>query len=375
MSRRSSRLSAKSQVQNEIRCNSPSLKKSSRTSNRTNPLSSAPVEEPNVSEVKIVLNRNVLKTSDKSNDSCYGSSNDDSSSTEESITTVKTTYYNSPGKRKTALELDENISRTPPKQRKLNNEDDEENKIISPKTPSSLLSKLALSSPSIKQEDCSSRKSLWPSSSIYQDAKRALHSTTPEAMPGRQKEFEELEFFIKEHLEEKRSGSLYISGPPGTGKTACLTLILENSKIEKDFKKVYVNCTSIKSAGTIYSRIIKDLGVKGTARSEKEYLSLIEKHFLNSKKMNLLVLDEMDQLESRNQSVLYTIFEWPARFKDNVVLIGIANALDLTDRILPRLQARCELKPQLLHFTPYSKQQILEIITSRLEAADAVKEM
>lgn len=80
----------------------------------------------------------------------------------------------------------------------------------------------------------------------------------------------------------------------------------------------------------------------------------------------------MDQLESRNQSVLYTVFEWPARFKETVVLIGIANALDLTDRILPRLQTRCELKPQLVHFAPYSKQQILEIITSRLEKVGAL---
>ncbi|KAL3282049.1 hypothetical protein HHI36_005250 [Cryptolaemus montrouzieri] len=89
--------------------------------------------------------------------------------------------------------------------------------------------------------------------------------------------------------------------------------------------------------------------------------------------MNLLVLDEIDQLESKNQSVLYTVFEWPAKFKQNIVLIGIANALDLTDRILPRLQARCELKPKLLHFAPYSKQQIVEIISSRLEQVDALK--
>ena len=46
---------------------------------------------------------------------------------------------------------------------------------------------------------------------------------------------------------------------------------------------------------------------------------------------------------------------------------GIANALDLTDRILPRLQARPNCKPELLNFAPYSKDQISAIIKDRLK--------
>ena len=52
----------------------------------------------------------------------------------------------------------------------------------------------------------------------------------------------------------------------------------------------------------------------------------------------VLVLDEIDQLESKNQDVLYTVFEWPALFASRLALVGIANTLDLTDRVLPRLQ-------------------------------------
>ena len=50
------------------------------------------------------------------------------------------------------------------------------------------------------------------------------------------------------------------------------------------------------------------------------------------------MLDEIDQLESKNQDVLYTIFEWPALKGSRLSLVGIANTLDLTDRVLPRLQ-------------------------------------
>jgi cell division control protein 6 len=52
----------------------------------------------------------------------------------------------------------------------------------------------------------------------------------------------------------------------------------------------------------------------------------------------ILVLDEIDQLESKNQDVLYTVFEWPALASSRLALVGIANTLDLTDRVLPRLQ-------------------------------------
>lgn len=92
-------------------------------------------------------------------------------------------------------------------------------------------------------------------------------------------------------------------------------------------------------------------------------------HYIMIFVFRLLVLDEIDQLESKKQSVLYTLFEWPSKFTEHIVLVGIANALDLTDRILPRLQAYATLKPQLIHFAPYNKDQIVEIIKHRLNEA------
>lgn len=100
-----------------------------------------------------------------------------------------------------------------------------------------------------------------------------------------------------------------------------------------------------------------------------EYYKELVYEYLNKNDLfffSLMILDEIDQLESKSQSVLYKIFEWPSWQNSKFVLIGIANAMDLTDRNLPRLCGKVELKPRLLHFVPYSKDEITEILKKRL---------
>ncbi|XP_032058411.1 LOW QUALITY PROTEIN: cell division control protein 6 homolog [Aythya fuligula] len=87
---------------------------------------------------------------------------------------------------------------------------------------------------------------------------------------------------------------------------------------------------------------------------------------------HLLVLDELDQLESKGQDVLYTIFDWPRLPGSRLVLIGVANALDLTERTLARLHAAWPpAPPRLLHFPPYSRQQLAAILQERLARGGA----
>lgn len=235
------------------------------------------------------------------------------------------------------------------------------------KTPSSSFSNLSLNSP-VKSSKLTPKKLF--SSHKYSKARKALHSAIPENLIGRETEQDKLENFIKTHLDNQSSASIYVSGAPGTGKTACLSKIMSKPKFKEAFKIIYINCTSMKSANSIYSKICEELKLQ-YSKSGRNSKTLIENYLNKPKtsnnKMLLLVLDEMDQLGSRNQSVLYSMFEWPSLENSQLVLVGIANALDLTDRLLPRLQARCELKPTLLHFQPYSKEEILDILKGRLE--------
>lgn len=58
----------------------------------------------------------------------------------------------------------------------------------------------------------------------------------------------------------------------------------------------------------------------------------------------------------------------------NLLDSGIANALDLTDRVLPRLQSHVKCCPRLVHFPPYTKDQIVTILQSRLSCDSSTSE-
>lgn len=149
--------------------------------------------------------------------------------------------------------------------------------------------------------------------------------------------------------------------------------IVRSREYEASLKIAFINATSISSVGAIYKKVCSELAIKvDGSGNEKECLSKIEKYFTSSpKKTTLLVLDEIDQLcSSKNQNVLYHIFEWPSIPKSKLILVGIANSLDLTDRLLVRLQSKCELKPRVMHFPAYTKAQIVDIFKSRLEESD-----
>ncbi|XP_042332449.1 cell division control protein 6 homolog isoform X2 [Sceloporus undulatus] len=204
----------------------------------------------------------------------------------------------------------------------------------------------------------------------YQHAKSLLHTAVPNQLPTREKETGVLHSFLREHVCKEKPGSLYISGAPGTGKTACLNRTLLDLKTElSGTQTIVLNCMALRSSHAVFPAIAEQLGQAGADRTARgDVIRKLEKR-LTSKNapMVLVVLDELDQLDSKGQDVLYTVFEWPSLPNSRLVLIGIANALDLTDRILPRLQAHPNCRPQLLNFPPYSKDQLTVIIQERMK--------
>jgi origin recognition complex subunit 1 len=68
-----------------------------------------------------------------------------------------------------------------------------------------------------------------------------------------------------------------------------------------------------------------------------------------------------------NAQVLYNLCEWPTRAGARLAVIGIANTLDLPERLMPRVASR--LGGRRVVFQPYKRDQLKKIIEQRLSDA------
>ncbi|KAH7048699.1 P-loop containing nucleoside triphosphate hydrolase protein [Linnemannia elongata] len=212
----------------------------------------------------------------------------------------------------------------------------------------------------------------------YQDAKALFRRTTePHRLVGRVAERETIRTFCQNHILTAKAGSLYISGQPGTGKTALLKEVMRDMEAEMqaadhEIKTIMINCMTIKDPRLVYAKMLEEMGYVAESKDKETVIKTLETLVLDNKKkavMFVAILDEIDQLLTKDQEVLYKLFQWSTTDGSRLTLVGIANALDMTDRFLPRLKARnCE--PQLLNFNPYQVAEIRDIIMDRLFSVD-----
>jgi cell division control protein 6 len=126
---------------------------------------------------------------------------------------------------------------------------------------------------------------------LYQKAKAVFRRTAvPSRLVGRGNERETMMDFWREHVLENKAGCLYISGMPGTGKTAMLTEVMRKMENEMmdlrthKVKIVMVNCMTVKEPKQIYTKLIHGLGSPKTA-IESDAAKQAEKMINNEKKV------------------------------------------------------------------------------------------
>ncbi|XP_061337939.1 origin of replication complex subunit 1A-like [Gastrolobium bilobum] len=208
-----------------------------------------------------------------------------------------------------------------------------------------------------------------------------LLASLPKSLPCRNKEVEEITSFIKGAICDNQclGRCLYIHGVPGTGKTMSVLAVMRSLRSEVDagnikpYCFVEINGLKLASAENIYRVIYEALN--GHRVSWKKALHLLNERFVEGKKTGeeadrpcILLIDELDLLVTRNQSVLYNILDWPTKPHSKLIVIGIANTMDLPEKLLPRISSRMGI--QRLCFGPYNYQQLQEIILSRLKGID-----
>jgi cell division control protein 6 len=79
-----------------------------------------------------------------------------------------------------------------------------------------------------------------------------------------------------------------------------------------------------------------------------------------------VVLDEIDNIAKKSLPDLVQLFKLPHEPGVSVLVVGIANSIDLTERTLPELRLQL-VTPSLITFNAYSAKQLGAILNSLLQ--------
>ncbi|KAK4088764.1 hypothetical protein Purlil1_6975 [Purpureocillium lilacinum] len=211
-------------------------------------------------------------------------------------------------------------------------------------------------------------------SSPFQVARSRLHvSSVPTSLPCREGEFSLVYSHLEASITDGTGNCIYISGTPGTGKTATVREVI--ARLEDavgadeldDFIFVEINGMKITDPHQSYTLLWEAL--KGQRASPSQALDGLEREFNNPSPRRtpcVVLMDELDQLVTKNQAVMYNFFNWPTLRHSRLIVLAVANTMDLPERTLSnKISSRLGLTR--ITFPGYTHDQLMRIIQSRLE--------
>lgn len=211
-------------------------------------------------------------------------------------------------------------------------------------------------------------------SSPFQIARANLHvASVPTSLPCREAEFSLVYSHLEAAITDGMGTCIYISGTPGTGKTATVREVV--SRLDEavtadeldDFIFVEINGMKITDPHQAYSLLWEAL--KGQRVSPAQALDLLEREFSHPSPRRIpcvVLMDELDQLVTKNQGVMYNFFNWPGLRHSRLIVLAVANTMDLPERTLSnKISSRLGLTR--ITFPGYNHEQLMKIVQSRLE--------
>jgi origin recognition complex subunit 1 len=208
---------------------------------------------------------------------------------------------------------------------------------------------------------------------VYQIARASLHaSALPPTLPCREHEFREIFGRLAEAIVDGAGNCIYISGTPGTGKTATVREViasLERAVVDNeldDFIFVEVNGMKLTDPNQAYTLLWEAL--RNQRVSPAQALGLLERELNNPSPRRVpcvVLMDELDQMVTKNQGIMYNFFHWPSLRHSKLIVLAVANTMDLPERTLSnKISSRIGLTR--ITFPGYTHEQLMKIIRARL---------
>lgn len=94
----------------------------------------------------------------------------------------------------------------------------------------------------------------------------------------------------------------------------------------------------------------------------------IHMYALYLRNRSVVLMDELDQLVTAKQDVVYNFFNWPTLVGSKLVVLAVANTMDLPERVMTG-RVRSRLGMIRINFQPYTREQLVQIVEARLRSA------
>ncbi|KAI5961249.1 ORC1 [Candida pseudojiufengensis] len=215
---------------------------------------------------------------------------------------------------------------------------------------------------------------LDPTSEAIKEIKAKLHTSQKlTALPGREDEFSMIYASLESAVNEGTGCCIYISGVPGMGKTATVKdVIFQMNELVKEkqlneFNFIEINGLKLLSPTVAYSKLWEY--ISGDKVSDSNAAVLLEEYYKiedENRKPLVVLMDEIDQIASKKQNVMYNFFNWPTYSTSKLIVIAVGNTMDLPERLLSnKISSRMGLRR--IQFKGYTFQQLGIIIQHRLD--------
>ncbi|EGV65772.1 P-loop containing nucleoside triphosphate hydrolase protein [Yamadazyma tenuis ATCC 10573] len=231
-----------------------------------------------------------------------------------------------------------------------------------------------LSSPKKRtKKNDSTYGNLDTSSTAFKDLKKKLHTSAKlSSLPCREDEFTTLYLNVENSIKEQTGCCLYISGTPGIGKTATIQEVMSSMEDLKEKGEVndfdYVEINALKLINPNYAYSVLWSKISGLDVSPSYAALFLDAYFKEdspSKKPIVVMVDELDSMATKKQNVMYNFFNWPTYPNSKLIVLAVANTMDLPERVLTN-KISSRLGMRRIQFIGYTFEQLGCIIDHRL---------